>query len=76
MEKKNQTRASQTSKSDSTKVETRAKEVKVKEQPKVWTPIVLRYAQRAKWLQTQMGQGRNPGICRHEKHTRTLKIRV
>ena len=38
MEKKNQTRASQTSKSDSTKVETRAKEVKVKEQPKVWTP--------------------------------------
>ena len=38
MEKKNQTRASQASKSDSTKVETRAKEVKVKEQPKVWTP--------------------------------------
>ena len=38
MEKKNQTRASQTSKSDSTKVENRAKEVKVKEQPKVWTP--------------------------------------
>ena len=38
MEKKNQTRASQTSKSDSTKVETRAKEVKVKEQPKVWAP--------------------------------------
>ena len=31
-------RASQTSKSDSTKVEPRAKEVKVKEQPKVWTP--------------------------------------
>ena len=30
MEKKNQTRASQASKSDSTKVETRAKEVKVK----------------------------------------------
>ena len=38
MEKKNQTRASQTNKSDSTKVETRAKEVKVKQQPKVWTP--------------------------------------
>ena len=38
MEKKNQTRASQASKSDSTKVETRAKEVKAKEQPKVWTP--------------------------------------
>ena len=38
MEKKNQTRASQASKSDSTKVETRAKEVKVKEQPKDWTP--------------------------------------
>ena len=37
MEKKNQTRASQTSKSDSTKVEARAKEVKVKEKPKVWT---------------------------------------
>ena len=31
-------RASQTSKSDSTKVEPRAKEVKVKEQPKVWAP--------------------------------------
>ena len=39
MEKnKTPNRASQTSKSDSTKVETRAKEVKVKEQPKVWTP--------------------------------------
>ena len=37
---KNETpnRASQTSKSDSTKIEPRAKEVKVKEQPKVWTP--------------------------------------
>ena len=38
MEKKNQTRASQAKKSDSTKVEPRAKEVKVKEHPKVWTP--------------------------------------
>ena len=38
MKKEQPTRASQTSKSDSTKVETRAKEVKVKEQPKVWTP--------------------------------------
>ena len=39
MEKdKTPNRASQTSKSDSTKVEPRAKEVKVKEQPKVWTP--------------------------------------
>ena len=38
MENKKPTRASQTSKSNSTKVETRAKEVKVKEQPKVWTP--------------------------------------
>jgi len=31
-------RASQTSKSDSTKVESRAKEVQKKEQPKVWAP--------------------------------------
>ena len=38
MENNKPTRASQTSKSNSTKVETRAKEVKVKEQPKVWTP--------------------------------------
>ena len=39
MEKnKTPNRASQTSKSDSTKVEPRAKEVKVKEQPKVWAP--------------------------------------
>ena len=39
MEKdKTPNRASQTSKSDSTKIEPRAKEVKVKEQPKVWTP--------------------------------------
>ena len=66
MEKKNQTRASQTSKSDSTKVETRAKEVKVKEQPKVWTP--------PSYLDTPNAP--NPGIRRYEKHTRTLKIRV
>ena len=39
MEKnKTPNRASQTSKSDSTKVESRAKEVKVKQQPKVWAP--------------------------------------
>ena len=38
MEKKNQTRASQTKKSDSTKVETQAKTVAPKERPKVWTP--------------------------------------
>ena len=39
MEKnKTPNRASQTSKSDSTKVEPRAKEVKVKQQPKVWAP--------------------------------------
>ena len=39
MEKdKTPNRASQTSKSDSTKIEPRAKEVKVKEQPKVWAP--------------------------------------
>ena len=39
MEKdKTPNRASQTSKSDSTKIEPRAKEVKVQEQPKVWTP--------------------------------------
>ena len=38
MENKNQTRASQTNKSDSTKVETRAAEVKPVEQKKVWTP--------------------------------------
>ena len=37
-DKKAQPRASQAKKSDSTKVEPRAKEVKVKEQPKVWTP--------------------------------------
>ena len=38
MEKKNQTRASQTKKSDSTKVEAQAKTVAPKERPKVWTP--------------------------------------
>ena len=38
MENKDQTRASQTNKSDSTKVETRAAEVKPVEQKKVWTP--------------------------------------
>ena len=38
MEKKNQTRASQTSKSDSTKVETELRKLKLKERPKVWTP--------------------------------------
>ncbi len=38
MEKKQPTRASQAKKSDSTKVETRSSEVKVKQQPKVWTP--------------------------------------
>ena len=38
MEKKNQTRASQAKKSDSTKVETQAKTVAPKERPKVWTP--------------------------------------
>ena len=37
-DKKAQPRASQAKKSDSTKVEPRAKEVKVKEQPKVWAP--------------------------------------
>ena len=38
MENKDQTRASQTNKSYSTKVETRAAEVKPVEQKKVWTP--------------------------------------
>ena len=38
MEKKNQTRASQTSKSDLTKVVAQAKTVKPKARPKVWTP--------------------------------------
>ena len=38
MEKKQPTRASQTNKSDSTKVETQAKTVAPKERPKVWTP--------------------------------------
>ena len=38
MEKTTQTRASQTKKSDSTKVETQAKTVAPKERPKVWTP--------------------------------------
>ena len=38
MENKDQTRASQTNKSDSTKVETQAKSVAPKERPKVWTP--------------------------------------
>ena len=38
MEKKNQTRASQAKKSDSTKVETQAKTVAPEERPKVWTP--------------------------------------
>ena len=38
MEKKNQTRASQTKKSDSTKVEAQAKTVAPKERPKLWTP--------------------------------------
>ena len=39
MEKdKTPNRASQTSKSDSTKVETQAKSVSPKERPKVWTP--------------------------------------
>ena len=38
MEKKNQTRASQASKSDSTKIEAQSKKVAPKEKPKVWTP--------------------------------------
>ena len=38
MENKNQTRASQAKKSDSTKVEAQAKTVAPKERPKVWTP--------------------------------------
>ena len=38
MENKKPTRTSQAKKSDSTKVETRSSEVKVKQQPKVWTP--------------------------------------
>ena len=38
MEKKNQTRASQAKKSDSTKVEAQSKTVAPKERPKVWTP--------------------------------------
>ena len=38
MKKEQPTRASQTNKSDSTKVETRAAEVKPAEQKKVWTP--------------------------------------
>ena len=38
MEKKKPTRASQTKKSDSTKVETQAKTVAPKVQPKVWSP--------------------------------------
>jgi hypothetical protein len=70
------TRASQT-KSDSTKVQSQAKTVAPKARPKVWdSTIVLRYAQRARRIQTQMGQNRSLGIRRHEKHTRTLKVRV
>ena len=38
MEKKNQTRASQTKKSDTTKVESHSSQAKVKERPKVWAP--------------------------------------
>ena len=38
MEKKNQTRASQTKKSDATKVESHSSQAKVKERPKVWAP--------------------------------------
>ena len=38
MEKKQPTRASQTKKSDSTKVEAQSKTVAPKERPKVWTP--------------------------------------
>ena len=38
MEKKNQTRASQTKKSDTTKVESQSSQAKVKERPKVWAP--------------------------------------
>ena len=38
MEKKNQTRASQTKKSDTTKVESHSSQTKVKERPKVWAP--------------------------------------
>ena len=38
MEKKNQTRASQAKKSDTTKVVAQAKTVAPKERPKVWTP--------------------------------------
>ena len=38
MEKKNQTRASQTKKSDTTKVESHSSQAKIKERPKVWAP--------------------------------------
>ena len=38
MEKKNQTRASQTKKSDATKVESHSSQAKIKERPKVWAP--------------------------------------
>ena len=38
MEKKNQTRASQTKKSDTTKVASQSSQAKVKERPKVWAP--------------------------------------
>ena len=38
MENKNQTRASQTKKSDTTKVASQSSQAKVKERPKVWAP--------------------------------------
>ena len=65
MENKKPTRASQTSKSDSTKVQSlELRNGSTKSATKsLGSTIVLRYAQRARWIQTQMGQNRNLGIC-------------
>ena len=75
MENKDQTRASQTNKSDSTKVETRAAEVKPVEQKKVWTPPSYLDTPNApngfrhRWVRVEILR-----VRRHEKHTRTLKV--
>ena len=53
MEKdKTPNRASQTSKSDSTKIEPRAKEVKVQEQPKAPDPKATAWAEKNEWFGT------------------------
>ena len=62
MENKKPTRASQT-KSDSTKVQSQAKTVAPKVQPKVWAPPSYLGTPNAPDGFRQMGQNRNLGIC-------------